>query len=305
MKRALLAGTTLALTACASVPPESAPTNAPPTVSVPDIGGDYSNYGQAFQAETPEAAWDLRVVALAGHQTDSFLVRRTQRSGGESQTRLYRFSPARNGGLELRIALLEEAQEALAPDALLDWADGEFDPGCVLSLHRENDGWAGATDPASCRVQDPIYGEIGIRHELGFYPDRIVIRLSVPELENAMEPPVAQRFDRVHGYRLQGGIQRYDAANVPTVWVISQESTVYSDGRMVRLSEADGTPMEMSLQMTYLPWQPNEPDYLRLDVYHAGSGAMMGYYWAQTDATTIDFNGGWMTVKGERVQPGE
>jgi len=57
----------------------------------------------------------------------------------------------------------------------------------------------------------------------------------------------------------------------------------------------------MVLQLSLLPWQPGEPDYLRLDAYNAGSGALMGYYWADPKAEKIEFNSDWLQLSAERL----
>jgi hypothetical protein len=307
--RISIAAAALLLAACAAPTPREP---ASPALDVPDISGDYSNFGQALEVDAPDETWDLQVRTLEGQGSGHLLVTRTLRSSGQRSTRLFQLSPGPDDSLELQIALLGEADEELAPGALLAWAQDQFLPGCVLTLQRDDQGWLGQTQPETCRVMDPVHGEVGVLHQVGLYPERFLIDSRVLGREDP-DVQLPQVYDRVHEYRAWASIQRWDAAKQPTGMVTSAVSTIRSDGRQVRLSEPDGTRMEISLQMAYLRWQPDEPDYLRLDAYNAESGALLGYYWARPEATKIEFNGDWLMLWAERsaepkqpgFQPGE
>lgn len=288
----------LTLGACAQVPPAPDP---PAATAVPDISGDYSNFGQAFAADAPETTWDLRIRPLPGHADRAFLVTRTYRETGESQTRLYQFDPVAGGGLELRIALLTEGQDDLDSDALLNWAKGQFDPGCVLDMVQSPAGWRGRTKPETCRLEHPLEGEFGVLQEIELQAERVNIEIRLSGPDGAEVSQSIQEFDRVHEYRAWAGLRRFDADGNTSELVHSDTVLLRSDGRRQRLSEHQGPPMEISLQMTLLEWQPGEPDYLRLDVYEPESGALMGYYWARPDAANIELNSDWLQVWAERL----
>lgn len=289
--------TLLGLAGCGSV---AAPPDTPATAnpSAPDIGGDYSNYGQAVKQGAHEV-WDLSVREI---EPGAFLAQRSARFDGYAQARLYRFLAAPGGELELQVSLLQAGQESWPAAQLL--SAGTAVAGCSLYGSFSAGGWSGGTRDNRCSHRHPVYGDMLVRHRLELNADAWVERLELLPIGPEGAETIELHYRKVRDYRAWVGVHDTDEDSGERRSRLSEIVSLRDDARPVPLATAEGDDLGLALSLAWLEWREGEPDYLQLRVVRADTGELAAMHWVMPGQTTIEFNSDWLQVWAE-PQPAE
>ncbi len=194
----------------------------------------------------------------------------------------------RTGGGDPRRFLLALVASPTVPGQLagafspLD-AAGQPQGQCPLTGSARDGGVVLTTSAATCRFGSGER-EVALVKEIAYDGERLVIGDRVLGADGrAATADTLMEFLPVHRYT--GWAGRRDAGD--TVWRRAEGLTLASDGRSTALYDAGGMPLGLELELA--PYWP-EADaavLLRLRVFDAASGELLGQAWADPGATRV------------------
>lgn len=267
------------------------------------LPGHWSNFAQA-QADPAVETLDLEIrplsLASEAQGADFYRLEQSERDGS-APTRwwVYAVSAAEDPEfMLLDIAPLNAALATGAPAAALNAAERAFRPGCTLRLVRNADGIAGQSTPGACRFETEGTTRVLLR-DVAIGPGRLAVgeRLSDPQGQ-PLAPDRVLEFDRHRAYTGWAGVQvdrEGDPAD-PAGWRLQSSLEAWDDGRVHRLVDAAGDPMDYAVQLSRVPASGERPAMLRLSVIEESSGKTEAYAWGALDARRIGLHLGWLQV---------
>ena len=176
-------------------------------------------------------------------------------------------------------------------------AAGQRQGECPLTGSARDGGVVLTTTAATCRFGSGDR-DVGLVKEIAYDGDRLVIADRV--LGSDGQPTTADtlvEFLPVHRYT--GWAGRREAGD--DAWRRAEGVALASDGRSAALNDAGGMPLGLELELA--PYWPDAEGaiLLRLRVFDAGSGELLGQVWADPGATRMGLAVDGVQVGLERI----
>lgn len=182
----------------------------------------------------------------------------------------------------------------LTPGARPDQFQGQFLPlgtagallePCNMNFTLVSAGFSGETDPLECRFGEGDQA-VGLLKEIAFDGQQIVIadQLYDPASRTPLDDVRTLRFFRERRFHGWAGVRQGDS------WRLASELVLHSEGDQIVPEDADGRSLGLRLQLARVLWREDQPPILRLSVYDEATGQLLGYSWADPDATQLGIN---------------
>lgn len=238
------------------------------------LPGNYSNHMQwrqdGAEGDGPYSL-TVRLDAATVPGTAAFLLEQSAADG-----------PARRFALELAPSPSAGGFEGLFLP--LD-ATPDNRPHCRMYFTLVSAGFTGETNPRECRFENDERS-VGLLKEIAFDGQQIVIADQLRDLAQGapLDEPRVLRFFRKRHFDGWAGVRDGDG------WRLSDELTLHSEGDETVPSDAHGRSLGLRLQLARILWHEDQPPILRLSVHDEASGKLLGYAWADPDATQLGIN---------------
>lgn len=180
-------------------------------------------------------------------------------------------------------------------------ADGSPRATCPLVVHVREDGWVARTESERCRFGDNE-GAWELRKEIAVDSGTLVIADQVirPRVDADANPVHTMELARIHRFTGWAGVR--EDANGP--WRRSRPFSVSSDALGVEPEDAAGMSLGLSLELAHYRMEGGvDSGLLRLRVFDAATGALIGQSWADREALRIGLGVNTVQVGLERVAP--
>lgn len=238
------------------------------------LPGNYSNHLQWRQdgeSDPGPYALTARLEPVAVPGTATFLLAQSEPDGAARHFALELAAGAQADHLEGLFLPLDAAQESR--------------PNCRMHFTMVSAGFTGETDPRQCRFERDGHS-IGLHKEIAFDGQQIVIADQLRDLAEGgpLGEPRVLRFFRERRFQGWAGVREGDD------WRLSGELTLHSEGAEAVPLDAHGRSLGLRLQLARILWREDQPLILRLSVHEEASGKLLGYAWADPDATQLGIN---------------
>ena len=276
------------------------------------LPGRYGNFQQYHDARSAArgashpAATDNNLPLLSltiaagsdsGDQLDYTVEQRTRGSGGEPRAFRWQLIHA---GTAIVLRIVPRDRPGARP--------------CDIPLQAVSGGYAGQSDPRLCSLGNDNGPQLGIRKEIAIQPGAITLADQVVDL-NSGETRFASRleFQRLVEFTGWAGVKD-DSGE----WRLARPFVLHNDGAETSLVAQDGTPLGIRLQLARVRYRDDQAPILRLAVFRVNNGevtvdadgaetaplnaAMVGYTWANRNASQIGLNLEWFQA-GLEVDP--
>ncbi len=159
-------------------------------------------------------------------------------------------------------------------------ADGQVRARCPMRFAARREGLSGQTDPANCN-----FGGTALLKEIAFDGATLVIAdrvMSWPEAE-----PVAD--DQVHEFRPVRRYSGWAGVRDGDDWRVATAIELESDLEPLEPVDAGGMGLDFEVRLGHYRSAPGSDPILRMEVTDAESGRLVGYAWADPEATSLGF----------------
>ena len=178
------------------------------------------------------------------------------------------------------------------PTTLTTRLEGSFSPlgprgepagECPLEVSVQSDGFVARTSAETCR-----FGRDGdaaaLVKEIAHDGERLVIgdRVVNPDTGESRMPDRVLELQRVHRFVGWAGVLDGGAS-----WRVAEDIELESDGLGLAPEDAGGMTLGLALELAPHRVRDDEPPVLRLRVFDAASGELLGQAWADSAATRI------------------
>lgn len=159
---------------------------------------------------------------------------------------------------------------------------------CPIEVSVQRDGFVARTDAGTCRFGTGDE-EVALIKEIAHDGQTLVIGDRVVDPQsgaNRMSDRVLE-LQRVRTYSGWAGVRDTGADDSGGAWRVADSMVMASDGLGLAPEDAAGMPLGVEMDLAPYRVRDGEPPVLRLRVFDATSGDLLGQAWADPQATRI------------------